>query len=187
MEDKIITVTDLYNTREIEQRNLYRAKIIQNDTNRQNLPKWVIGNLQINRTLIDSTKKIHTTYCIQPVNYTQTTAPSIQTDTLCNYSGMTDTNNIPIWEHDIVEFLGQIGTIVYTAGCFGIAFKNVIDWDNISEKIPEITGCQNRLYACCNDNFISLWEIYWNFNEIDDTLTTVKIIGNTFDNPELLA
>lgn len=40
--------------------------------------------------------------------------------------------------------------------------------------------------ACENDNFISLWEIYWNFNDEDDSVNTVEVIGSAIDNPELL-
>lgn len=46
-------------------------------------------------------------------------------------------------------------------------------------------GCDNHLYACENDNYISLWEIYWNFNDEDDLVDTVEVIGNIFDNKDI--
>lgn len=90
------------------------------------------------------------------------------------------------WENDIVDFLGHKGTVVFECGSFGIAYKTPIDWNGIEANIKSITGCDNRLYACENDNYISLWEIYWNFNDEDDSVNTVEVIGNIFDNPELL-
>lgn len=61
-----------------------------------------------------------------------------------------------------------------------------IDWEEIQSNIMRVTGCENILYACENDNYISLWEIYWNFNDEDYSVNTVEVIGNIFDNAELL-
>ncbi len=108
------------------------------------------------------------------------------TSTLCQCTGLKDKNGKLIWENDIVDFLGHKGTVVFECGSFGIAYKVPIDWNGIETNILPITGCENRLYACGNDNYISLWEIYWNFNDEDDSVNTVEAIGNIFDNPELL-
>lgn len=106
-------------------------------------------------------------------------------NTICQCTGLKDKNGKLIWENDIVDFLGHKGIVVYECGSFGIACKR-IDWEEIQSNIMPITGCENILYACENDNYVSLWEIYWNFNDEDDCLTTVEVIGNKFDNPELL-
>lgn len=110
----------------------------------------------------------------------------IDKDTLCQCTGLKDKNGKLIWKNDIVNFLGHKGTIVFECGSFGIAYKAPIDWRRIEANILPITGCDNVLYACANDNFISLWEIYWNFNDEDDCLSTVEVVGNIFDNTELL-
>lgn len=110
----------------------------------------------------------------------------IDPSTICQCTGLKDKNGKLIWGNDIVDFLGHKGTVKYECGCFGIAFKQIIDWEEIASYIMPITGCENILYACENDNFISLWEIYWNFNDEDDLVNTVEVIGNIFDNPELL-
>lgn len=108
------------------------------------------------------------------------------TKTLCQCTGLKDKNGNLIWGNDIVDFLGHKGTVVFECGSFGIAYKISIDWNGIEANIKPITGCDNRLYACENDNYISLWEIYWNFNDEDDSVNTVEVIGNIFDNKELL-
>ena len=106
--------------------------------------------------------------------------------TICQCTGLKDKNCKLIWENDIVDFLEHKGLVKYECGSFGIGFKKTIDWEEITSYIMPITGCENTLYACENDNYISLWEIYWNFNDEDDSVNTVEVIGNIFDNPELL-
>lgn len=113
-------------------------------------------------------------------------AYEVRPDTICQCTGLKDKNGKLIWENDIVDFLGHKGTVVFECGSFGIAYKTPIDWNGIEANIKPITGCDNRLYVCENDNYISLWEIYWNFNDEDDSVNTVEVIGNIFDNPELL-
>lgn len=110
----------------------------------------------------------------------------IQPDTICQCTGLKDKNGNLIWENDIVELLGHRGVIKFTCGGFGIGYRKNIDWEEIQANIMRITGCENILYACENDNYISLWEIYWNFNDEDDSVNTVEVIGNIFDNPDLL-
>lgn len=106
--------------------------------------------------------------------------------TICQCTGLKDKNGKLIWENNIVDFLGHKGTVVFECGSFGIVFREIIDWEEITSYIMPITGCENALYACENDNYISLWEIYWNFNDEDDSVNTVEVIGNVFANPELL-
>ena len=110
----------------------------------------------------------------------------VDQSTICQCTGLKDKNGKLIWENDIVDFLGHKGIVKYECGSFGIAYIKCIDWEEIESNICHITGCDNALYACENDNFISLWEIYWNFNDEDNSVNTVEVIGNIFDNPELL-
>ena len=109
----------------------------------------------------------------------------VRPDTICQCTGLKDKNGKLIWENDIVELFGYRGVIKYTCGGFGIGYRKNIDWEEIQANIMRVTGCENILYACENDNYISLWEIYWNFNDDDDSVNTVEVIGNVFDNPEL--
>ena len=169
----------------MEDRYLFKGKRLDNG-------EWVTGNLIQNpffkgvRSWISSEQEYKTR--LRSISRTQALWDSIEVDssTICQCTGLKDKNDKLIWENDIVDFLGHKGVIKYECGSFGIAYKNIIDWDEIKSKIMSVTGCDNDLYACENDYFISLWEIYWNFNDEDDSVDTVEVIGNIFDNPELL-
>lgn len=151
----------------MKDRYLIKAKTYRGDWVRGLLAssngKWYIGN-RVGRPL----------------------AFEIQPDTICQCTGLKDKYGKLIWENDIVELLGHRGVIKFTCGGFGIGYRKNIDWEEIQANIMRITGCENILYACENDNYISLWEIYWNFNDEDDSVNTVEVIGNIFDNPDLL-
>lgn len=154
----------------MENRYLYRGKQINNG-------EWVEGYLfgiwEKRYILYGTTNDIPNMIEVDP-------------SAICQCTGLKDKNGKLIWENDIVDFLGHKGTVVFECGSFGIAYKTPIDWNGIEANIKPITGCDNRLYVCENDNYISLWEIYWNFNDEDDSVNTVEVIGNIFDNPELL-
>ena len=61
--------------------------------------------------------------------------------------------------------------IMAVAGAFGIA---------------SIHGIPLSLKNWCdNDNFVSFWELYWNYDAEENELHMVEVIGNVHDNPEL--
>lgn len=108
-------------------------------------------------------------------------------ETVGQYTGLTDKNGKRIFEGDIVKIVDfQMGCVVYECGAFGIAVKPYIDWNYLDSEIAEITGCNNSPDFCRNDNFISLWELMWNYNQEENSCDVVQVIGNIHDNPELL-
>lgn len=72
---------------------------------------------------------------------------------------------------DKVRFItGDVGEVVYECGAYGIAFDS-IDYDKIQQVMDSYPHCcGNDFMGCGNDNFISLWELYWNFNCEEDVL-----------------
>ncbi len=107
-------------------------------------------------------------------------------ETVGQYTGLTDTNSVKIFMGDIVDLFGLRGEIVYQCGAFGISFKPYVNWSLIEARIPIVTGRRLNPQFCINDSFISLWELYWNFEQENDRLDILEIVGNVHENPELL-
>ena len=157
----------------MEDRYLFKAKRTDNE-------EWVQGYLIYSFTGVPIIVTEYDHILMLVTRY------EVDMKTICQCTGLKDKNGKLIWENDIVELFGHRGVIKYECGGFGIGYRKNIDWEEIQANIMRVTGCENILYACENDNYISLWEIYWNFNDDDDSVNTVEVIGNRFDNPELL-
>lgn len=93
-------------------------------------------------------------------------------------TGVFDFRGKEICLDDTVRLFNQTGTICEYYGAYGIEFNDYIDWEYIRKQIPVVTGCDNTLSACQNDNFISLWEIAWNFNCEEGVLDVVEVVGS---------
>ena len=92
-------------------------------------------------------------------------------------TGMVDCEFDEIELGDEVDLFGQRGKIVFEGGAYGVGFGHTfIDYDKLEKAIPEATGCNNSPYFTYNDNFISLWELYWNFNGEDGYIPVLKIV-----------
>lgn len=164
----------------MEDRYLFKAKRIDNG-------EWEIGSLIALPTgEYEISNKCNNPPDCDPMWNKVVITHKVEPSTICQCTGLTDKNGQEIWENDVVDYFGRKGKVKYECGSFGIVFREIIDWEEIEANICLITGCDNSLYVCENDNFISLWEIMWNFNDIENSIETIEVIGNIFDNPELL-
>lgn len=83
----------------------------------------------------------------------------IDSDTICQYTGLTDKNGRKIWENDICII--EDGTLDEEDGCF------ICKWDDYAAR-----------YILDGNGLIA------DFDNVDTRY--VEIIGNIFDNPDLL-
>lgn len=115
----------------------------------------------------------------------------VLSETVCEYTGLTDTNGNKIFNHAIVAFHyghnKDICEVCFESGAFGLgkSYPKKFDYDELETSVANAT--ENDSYFVGNDNFISLWEIAWNYNEYaGENLHLIEIIGNIFENSELL-
>lgn len=90
--------------------------------------------------------------------------------------GVSDKNGTHLKLNDNVRLFGQTGVITYECGSYGIAFQDCIDWNTITNNVEQVTSKRNAAMFCYNDNFISLWELIWNFNDDEDICSVIEII-----------
>lgn len=94
-------------------------------------------------------------------------------------TGVLDKNLNEIKLGDTVMLFGLVGDVTFDAGTYGIAFNDNIDWDKLSSKIKEETDCDNEPSFCMCDNFVSLWELLWNYNCEENCCHVIEIIEHS--------
>lgn len=133
---------------------LFKAKRIDNE-------EWVEGNL-LQTTAVSLKSFIVPTSCYTFDKWDWAEWLHIDTDTICQYTGLTDNDGNKIWENDIVNYLDTYSTEsgYAEASCIG-----KVVWDN--ETLSFLVT--NRMSA-----------------ESYEVLDECAVIGNIFDNPEIL-
>lgn len=109
--------------------------------------------------VIDHSRSNLFEYRMQPVESGTLYAPPINPETLCQFTGLCDKNGKRIWENDVVWLV-----------CDGKEHIYQIVWDNSeldfkATKGEENYGTNYEYLLCCDE---------------------IEVIGNIFDNKELL-
>ena len=118
--------------------------------------EWIEGCIVIDQSRFDRFK-----YRIQPIESGVLYAHPIDPDTLCQYTGLTDKNSKRIWENDICDRKEKYPEIVvFNKGDWQL------DYSYVLEKEIHTDACNLGFYVC--------------------ERKCVEVIGNIFDNPELL-
>ena len=118
--------------------------------------KWIEGYYQKRYDLLGNEEHL----IFHADSYTVWEYAEIDPETLCQFTGMTDKNGVRIWKNDIVEAWSQGSRAIGTV-------KQRVD------------GLWIMSPAWQNHEF---WELKPNSNGE----TTVEVLVNAFDNPELL-
>lgn len=153
----------------MEDRYLFKAKRLDNG-------EWIIGNLIQNpflkgvRSWISSEQEDKTR--LRSISRTQALWNSIEVDstTICQCTGLKDKNGKLIWENDIVKdlFSDVCAQIKYGS------YQNCFD-STKTEHVGFYVGWSGKHTGRYRKDLG-----YW-INMVD-----AEVIGNTFDNPELL-
>lgn len=106
----------------------------------------------------------------------------VEPKSIGQFTGLTDKNGKEIYEGDIVQIYDIVGSVVFECGTFGLGFEKEIDYEVLEGYIYLNDTHYFDWHGCKNDNFISFFEIFWNF----DNFNCLEVIGNIYDNTELL-
>lgn len=100
----------------------------------------------------------------------------IEPETLCQYTGLTDKKHRKIWENDIIEFddTGEEG-YEYKEG-FDFRNRAVVVWNNGRFELTKLISDNSGILDLMNNYHEEFW----------DALKDCEVIGNIFDNPNLL-
>jgi uncharacterized phage protein (TIGR01671 family) len=143
--------------------------------------EWIYGDLF---SCMDSEKTyIRSFYSISPCqsepagnNYQEDIA--IIPETVGQYTGLKAENSSgiiqEIFSGDIVSINNKNYLIVYELGAFGLA------------RISKKTDMYEEFKIYWNDDICPLIQFYWDSNSEEGYVNNITIIGNKFDNPELL-
>lgn len=123
--------------------------------------EWVVGDLSHHKT---------GRVFVKPLNGSAISTCEVDKDTICQCTGLKDKNGKLIWENDIVKCVDVNAETEFFAV---VEFGNPNGFYSWGYQLKHIWGDEPNLD-------ILLWI------DMEETGATCEIIGNIFDNPELL-
>jgi uncharacterized phage protein (TIGR01671 family) len=105
---------------------------------------------------------------LSPLDLVKMCSKKVSSETLCEYTGLTDNNGKRIWENDIVRELGykpQVAVVKFGNGYYDGGIYPFVGW----------------YYQYSNDENVDGQALYERIARED-----FEVIGNSIDNPELL-
>lgn len=139
---------------------LFKAKRLDNG-------EWVEGSL-LQTTAVSLKYFIVQSACYTFGKLDWIEITEVDSETICQYTGLTDKNGNKIWENDIVK--------CYSFDCSGreVEFISDVFWDDCSWLLHEEEHCDGMLF-------------YFDKNiKFESHVSEIEVIGNIFDNAELL-
>lgn len=150
-------MTERGNMREI----LFKAKRIDNG-------EWVEGSL-LQTTAVSLKSFIVTSSCYTFDKWDWNECVQVDTETICQYTGLTDKNGCKIWEGDVVKKYNSNGDEWKISKIIWADYSLNMGW--CIEDIKSLTEYSGRLFKVGFD--------------VNDT-EKCEVIGNIFDNSDLL-
>ena len=68
---------------------------------------------------------------------------------------------VKLIEGDTIYLMGVKGTVTQECGAWGWGSPRYVPWEQLESKIPH----NNQPSFCYCDNFVSFWELKWNFDD----------------------
>ena len=155
-------------------RYLFRAKRIDNG-------EWVIGFYHWTNWINPQTKEIaEVTHSILPIDCQD--SYYVDQSTICQCTGLKDKNGKLIWENDVL-LQKTTGKHWCQWECMGVVKYGEHDW-NVSEY--GFTSLGFYIEPIVRNGNINKIACGLNQVDINDEFYPTEVIGNIFDNPELM-
>lgn len=133
---------------------LFKAKRIDNG-------EWVEGSL-LQTTAVSLKSFIVESACYTFGKWDWNNCIEVDTDTICQYTGLTDKNGNKIWENDVVRYYDELVNMVK---------EDLVKWNETHASFTRL-----------HESRMGLQYLY-----IDEGIANrCEVIGNIFNNPELI-